>query len=172
MSMETMITLLRVTHMQLLSSISPSSSLLKLPLIAIYWATCGTQLWNWPSLSKKRQNGGRLTQKARVSWPTLPPPPPHFNGGRLLRGGEGSQIWSGEQIWNSIWNTKLSQGVIRPISTPNDYLNKVFDDVVSLCGSCRNNALPRSAREKLQLVAILSLLETRLSLQERNMRIV
>ena len=84
MSMETMITLLRVTHMQLLSSISPSSSLLKLPLIAIYWATCGTQLWNWPSLSKKRQNGGRLTQKARVSWPTLPPPPlqwgPTFTG--------------------------------------------------------------------------------------------
>ena len=76
MSMETMITLLRVTHMELLSSISPSSSLLKLPLIAIYWATCGTQLWNWPSLSKKRQNGGRLTQKARVSWPTLLPPPP------------------------------------------------------------------------------------------------
>ena len=69
-------------------------------------------------------------------------------------------------------NTKLSRGVIRPISTPKDYLNKVFDDLVNLCGSCRNNALPRSAREKLQLVAILSLRETRLSLLERNMRIV
>ena len=31
----------------------------------------------------------------------------------------------------------------------NDYLNAVFDDVVSLCGSCRNNALPPSLQEKL-----------------------
>ena len=28
-----------------------------------YWAACGTQLWNELSLSKKRQNGGPLTQK-------------------------------------------------------------------------------------------------------------
>ena len=52
-------------------------------------------------------------------------------------------------------STKLFRGVIGPISTPNDYLNAVFDDIISLCGSCRNNALPRSPREKLQLVAIL-----------------
>ena len=51
-------------------------------------------------------------------------------------------------------NTKLFRGVIGPISTPNDYLNAVFDDIISLCGSCRNNALPRPPREKLQLVAI------------------
>ena len=172
MSMETMITLLRVTHMQLLSSISPSSSLLKLPLIAIYWATCGTQLWNWPSLSKKRQNGGRLTQKARVSWPTLPPPPTSM-GADFYGEGKGHRFGLANRFGARFGtNTKLSQGVIRPISTPNDYLNKVFDDLVSLCGSCRNNALPRSAWEKLQLVAILSLRETRLSLQERNMRIV
>ena len=38
--------------------------------------------------------------------------------------------------------TKLLRGVFGPISMPNDYLNTVFDDVVSLCGSCRNNALP------------------------------
>ena len=42
------------------------------------------------------------------------------------------------------------------ICTVNDYLNAVFDDVVSLCGSCRNNALPPSLQEKLCLVAILS----------------
>ena len=34
---------------------------------------------------------------------------------------------------------------------PNDYLGTVFDHVVS----CRNNFLPRSPREKLQLVIIL-----------------
>ena len=52
-------------------------------------------------------------------------------------------------------STKLFRGVIGPISTPNDSLNAVFDDIISLCGSYRNNALPRSPREKLQLVAIL-----------------
>ena len=57
-------------------------------------------------------------------------------------------------------NTKLLRGVFGPISMPNDYLNTVFDDVVSLCGSCRNNALPRSP--------ILSLRVKSLSIQERN----
>ena len=65
-------------------------------------------------------------------------------------------------------NTKLLRGVIRPISTPNDYLNTVFDDVVSLCRSCRNNVPPRSPREKLRLVAILPLREKKLSLQKRS----
>ena len=51
-------------------------------------------------------------------------------------------------------NPKLLCGVIGPISTPNNYLNTVFDDVVRLRGSCRNNALPRSPREKLQLVSL------------------
>ena len=54
----------------------------------------------------------------------------------------------------------------------NDYLNTVFDDVISLCGSCRNNTLPRSPLEKLQLVAILSLLVKSRSFQERNMLFV
>ena len=54
-------------------------------------------------------------------------------------------------------NTKLLRGVIGPIATPNDYLNTVFDDVISLCWSCRYNARPRSPREKLKLVGILSL---------------
>ena len=47
-------------------------------------------------------------------------------------------------------NTTLLRGVIGPISTPNDCLNTVFNDVFSLCGSCRNddNAFPRSPREK------------------------
>ena len=48
-------------------------------------------------------------------------------------------------------NTKLLRGVIGLTSIPNDYLYTVFDDVVSLCGSRSNNALPWSPREKLQL---------------------
>ena len=102
-----------------------------------------------------------------------PPPPPTSMGADFYGEGKGHRFGLANRFGARFGtNTKLSHGVIRPISTPNDYLNKVFDDVVSLCGSCRNNALPRSAREKLQLVAILSLRETRLSLQERNMRIV
>ena len=46
-------------------------------------------------------------------------------------------------------NTKLLRGVISSISTRNNYLNTVFDEVVSLCESCRNNALPRSPGENL-----------------------
>ena len=61
-------------------------------------------------------------------------------------------------------NTKLFRGVIGPISALNDYLNAVFDDVISLCGSCSNNALPRSQRKMLQLVVILSLRVISLSL--------
>ena len=39
--------------------------------------------------------------------------------------------------------------IIGPISVPNDHLNAVFDEVVNLYGSCRNNALPRSPQENL-----------------------
>ena len=50
----------------------------------------------------------------------------------------------------------------------NDYLNTVFDDVVtcSLCRCCRNTALPRYPREKRQLAAILSLHVERLSFKK------
>ena len=46
-------------------------------------------------------------------------------------------------------NTDLFRDVVGPITMPNNYLNKIFDDVISLCWSCRNNARPRSPREKL-----------------------
>ena len=97
-----------------------------------------------------------------------------FNGGRILQGGEGSFqfVWRTDLELDLERKTKLLRGVIRPISTPNDYLNTVFDDVVSLRGSCRNHAFPRSPREKLQLVAIFSQREKSLSSQERNMLIV
>ena len=45
-------------------------------------------------------------------------------------------------------------------TTFDDTDDTVFDDVVSLCGSCRNNALQRSP--------ILSLRVKSLSIQERN----
>ena len=45
---------------------------------------------------------------------------------------------SGEQTWKLIWNEhKLLHGVTGPIFTLNDYLNTVFDSVVSLRGSCK-----------------------------------
>ena len=49
-------------------------------------------------------------------------------------------------------NTKLLLGVIGPISMPNDYLNAVFHDVVSLCGRGRNNAIPHPHGKSFNLV--------------------
>ena len=63
---------------------------------------------------------------------------------------------------------RAKQGAIDPISMLNDYLNTVFDDLVtcSLCRSCRNTALPRYPQEKPQLAAILSLHVERLSFKK------
>ena len=69
-------------------------------------------------------------------------------------------------------NTKLLRGIVGPVSTPNDYLNTVFDEVVSLRRSFRYYALPRSPREKPQFVAILSRRVKSLSLQGKNMLFV
>ena len=69
-------------------------------------------------------------------------------------------------------NTKLLRGIVGPISTPNDYLNTVFDEVVSLRKSCRYYALPRSPREKLQFVTIPFRRVKSLSLPEKNMLFV
>ena len=67
-------------------------------------------------------------------------------------------------------NTKSLRGVICPISTPIDYLKTVFGDIVSLCRSCRNNALPGSHRKgKAQLF---SLLMKSLSLHEFHIQLV
>ena len=71
-----------------------------------------------------------------------------------MEGGDGLfQVVWGTDLEVHLERTKLLRGVIGSISRPNDYLNTVFDDVVSLPGSCENNALSRSPREKLQLVA-------------------
>ena len=63
---------------------------------------------------------------------------PSLNGADFCGGGwvisgllvDGFGSWFGT-------NTKLLHGVMGPISTPNDYLNTVFDDAVSLHGSCK-----------------------------------
>ena len=92
----------------------------------------------------KRQNGGRNSPKAlRVPFP-LQMGLIFAGRGRVISGRLANRFGS---LFAT--NTKLLLGVIGPVSAPNEYLNTVFDDVVSLCGSCRNNALPRSLREKL-----------------------
>ena len=66
-------------------------------------------------------------------------------------------FWSsGKQLWKTIWNKCMELLVL--YLRPNDFLNTVFDDVVSLFGSCSNNAL-----------SILPLRVRSLFLRERNM---
>ena len=87
---------------------------------------------------EKLQNGGRNSQKAL----TVPFP---LQWGRFLQGGDWFQV---------VWRTDLEVDVERthwiiawaywPYIFPDDYLITVFDEVLSLRGSCRNNALPRS----------------------------
>ena len=90
----------------------------------------------------KRQNGGGKSKRALGV-------PCQLEWGRFC--GEGTFI-SGrlENRFKSRFgtNTKLLRGVFCPISTPIDYPNLVFNDVISLCGSCRNS-LQWSLREKL-----------------------
>ena len=115
-----------------------------------YWASRGPQLWIGlsPSKNKKNKKADGSPRRRYVS---------HSLFNRADFCGEGTGISGrltnrfGSRFGTS---TKLFRGVIGPISTPNDYLNAVFDDIISLCGSCRNNALPRSPREKLQFIAI------------------
>ena len=115
-----------------------------------YWASCSPQLWIGlsPSKNKKNKKADGSPRRCYVS---------HSLFNRADFCGEGTGISGcltnrfGSRFGTS---TKLFRGVIGPISTPNDDLNAVFDDIISLCGSCINNALPRSPREKLQFIAI------------------
>ena len=89
-----------------------------------------------------------------------------FSGADFFGEGTGHFRSSCEQVGSRRGtNTKLLRGVIGHISTPNDYLNTVFDDVISLCGNRSNNAFLRSPREKLSRLKSLTL-------QERNMLFV
>ena len=68
---------------------------------------------------------------------------------QLLGGVKSLQVRTDLEVDLKRTQSYCMEYVIGPISALNDYLNTVFDDVVSLCRSCRNNALPQSLREKL-----------------------
>ena len=104
----------------------------------------GAQLWTGLSPSKKDKMADCPPRRRCVT---------HFPSNGADFCGEGTVISGrlahrfGSRFGS---NTKLFRCVIGLISAPNDYLNAVFDDVISLCGSCRSNALPRSSKlEKL-----------------------
>ena len=90
-------------------------------------------IMEWALSVEKRQNGGRLSQKALG----VPLPLQRSRFLRAISGRLANRF--GSRFWK---NPKLLRGVIGPISTPNDYLNTVFNDidVISLCESCRNNS--------------------------------
>ena len=113
----------------------------------------------WHPMEWKGQNSGRLIQKA-LRVPLL------LQWGQFLREGDGSSqvVWqTGLEVDLEPINAKLLRGDIGLISMPNDYLNRlpVFDEVISLCGSCKNNALSQSPREKLQPLARWRIFTTR-----------
>ena len=83
-------------------------------------------------LRRKRQNGGPLTQKAFLDLLTPSVGPISAGRGRIISGHLAYRF--GSRFGT---NTKLLRGVIGPM-----YLNTVFHEVISLCGSCRNNDLP------------------------------
>ena len=108
-----------------------------------YWATCDKKNGGCLICVAKRQNGGRNSQKA-LHVPFL------LQWGRFLQGGVKSlQVRTDLEADLKRTQNYCMEYVIGPISTLNDYPNTVFNDIVSLCRSCRNNALPQSLREKL-----------------------
>ena len=69
-----------------------------------------------------------------------------------MRGGRSFQVvWQTEMEVESERTKKKLRGVMAPISTPNDYLDTVVDDVVSQRWS-KKNALPRSPRKSFNLM--------------------
>ena len=90
-----------------------------------------------------------------------------LNGADICREGTGHFRSSCKQKWKSNWSEQNKlRGVIFPsISTPNDYLDTVVDDVVSLRWS-KKKCLPTVPLEKFQFDGILSLRVKSLSLQD------
>ena len=85
--------------------------------------------------------------------------PEGFASYSLLNGadicGEGTEsfqvVWQTEIEVELERTKKKLRGVIAPISTPNDYLDTVVDDVVSPSWS-QKNAFPRSPRKSFNLM--------------------
>ena len=100
------------------------------------------------SMSKETNiNGGWNSQKA-LHVPFPPSMKPIFVGRRRVIP---SHVANKFGSWFGT-NKKLLRGVNGPISTTNDYLNTAYNDVVCLCGSCRNNALSRTHRKRFDLL--------------------
>ena len=75
-----------------------------------------------------------------------------LNGADICGEGTGYFRLSGKQKLKSNWSEqKKLRGVIAPMSTPNEYLDTVVDDVVSSSWS-QKNALPRSPRKSFNLM--------------------
>lgn len=88
-------------------------------------------------LYRKNTNWGREQEPLRV--PSWPP----FNGANFESRGRVISCRLANRVGSRFeTNRKLLPEIIGPISTPNDYLNTSSDEVVSLRGSCRNNACP------------------------------
>ena len=78
----------------------------------------------------------------------------HFNGANFC--------WEEKGQWKSIWDEhKIIAWSIGPISAPSDYLSTVFDNVILACAGAAETMLPRSPRDKLQLVQVVVVLSLR-----------
>ena len=113
-----------------------------------YWAACkgNTQLINEKQfLFKSKKTKWQTEIPEDFACPIPPVNGANFVGREWVISGHLANRF-GSELGTS---TKLMHGVIDLTSTPNDYLNTAFDDDVSLCKSCRKNALPRSAQERL-----------------------
>ena len=114
-------------------------------LLGCTWGQHPIKKWEANSFYvKKRQNGGQNSLKA------LHLPFPISMGLIFVRRGHVISGHLANRFGSRFgMNTKLVCRVICPISMPNDYLSTVIK-CVSLRGSCKNNALPLSPREKLK----------------------
>ena len=112
------------------------------PVLLLGWAAASegnAQLRNYlPSMSKK----DKMTHSQKGS---------PSNGAEICEEGTGHFRWSGEPAWTSIWSEhKISAWSYWPYIY--NYLNTIFDKLVSLWGSFRNHALPRSHGKSFNLL--------------------
>ena len=118
------------------------------PVLLLGWAAASegnAQLRNYLSIYvEKRQNDGRNSQKGSPS-----------NGAEFCGEGTGNLGGLANQLGRRFGaNTKLVRGVIGPKSTSNNYLNTIFVKLVSLWGSFKNHALPRSHGKSFNLLQL------------------
>ena len=100
--------------------------------IFLLWGFLQPPIMDWPFSVKKKRTNKKADGSPRRRYVS------HSLFNRADFCGEGTGISGrltnrfGSRFGTS---TKLFRGVIGPISTPSDYLNAVFNDIISLCGS-------------------------------------